>query len=395
MEKKQFPLAQIQKLLALQDVDGWLLYDFRCHNTIAIEFLNIDPELLLSRRFFYWIPKSGTPTKIVHKIESEALAHLPGEAISYESWQSLEDAVNLTLKGQKRICMEHSPKGALPVIAKLDAGTYEWLSDKGIAVVSSWPIVQHFIAHWTDTQAEDHRQASKLLIDAYRGTWELIKESFTEKRALSELDLQQHILDFFTKEQLRACHPPIVAMGCNSALPHYAPTKTAITPDSLLLIDLWAKKSTPFAPYADITQVAYLGKKPPAQMTEVYGLVLKAQDAAIDYLQKKVQSGQEVMGFELDDVCRSVIRQGGYADQFVHRTGHNIHTDLHGPGPNIDNFETHDTRPLMPRTCYSIEPGIYLPGLFGIRLECNIFIKEDNTVEVTGKSLPNLPCISN
>lgn len=393
MTKKNFPVQEIQKYITEQkNLDGWLIYDFRGHNTLGLELLGINEDTLLSRRFFYWIPKQGSPLKIVHQIESHTLKQLPGDQIVYESWQSLDLALKSTLRGRTRIAMEHSPKGDIPVLAKLDAGLYEWLQDKKIAVVSSWPIAKHFICRWDQKQYKAHKQAAKFLEGIFEMCWTLA----TSRRNLSEYALQEEIMTAFHEKGYITAHPPCVAVGPNSALPHYSPSKSSslkLKKDTLLLVDIWCKKDTPTAPYADFTQVAFLGKTAPQEMVRVYETVKRAQDAGIEYVQKNLLAGNEVLGCDVDDVCRACIRKAGYGKYFIHRTGHNINTMLHGQGPNLDNLETHDDRPLMPRTCYSVEPGIYLPKAFGIRLESNIFIHDDLKVEVTGRSPDTLPCL--
>jgi Xaa-Pro dipeptidase len=397
LKKKQFPLEAIQHFLALQnEVAGWLIYDFRGHNSIATEVLAIPEGELLSRRYFYWIPKRGTPLKIVHQIEADLLSHIPGDQITYESWKSLDLALSSSLKGQKKIAMEHSPKGAIPIISKLDSGMYEWLLEKNIAVSCSWPIAQHFVAKWTPMQFKQHVEASKILVGAYKSCWKKVREALQAKTKITEYELQQHILEIFAANNLKAEHPPIVAFSQNAANAHYNPTSknsAVIQEGAPLLIDLWAKKQVPYAPYADITQVAFVGKDPPKKMVEVYDALYKAQTAAIDFIKESAFAKQEIAGFQVDDVCRVRIQEAGFGAFFTHRTGHNIHTDLHGLGPNIDNYETHDTRILTPNTCYSIEPGIYIQNSFGMRLECNVFLSEDGLVEVTGKSSPQLPCL--
>lgn len=394
MSKKSLPVQEIQRYLAEQkNLDGWLIYDFRGHNTIGLELLGLHEEILLSRRFFYWIPKQGSPLKIVHQIESHTLKHLPGDQIVYESWQSLDLALKSTLRGRSRIAMEHSPFGAIPVLAKLDAGLYEWLQDKKIAVTSSWPIAKHFICRWDLKQFKEHKQSAKFLEKTFKSSF----EAALSRRTLTEYTLQEEISQAFIEHGFFSAHPPIIAVGANSALPHYAPTKkesAKIQKGNLLLIDIWCKKKSPTSPYADFTQVAFLGKKAPDEMNKVYDTVRAAQAAAIEYVQTNLKAGNEVRGSDVDDVCRTCVRKAGFGKYFVHRTGHNIHSELHGQGPNLDNLETHDDRPLMPKTCYSVEPGIYLPKAFGIRLESNIFIHEDLTVEVTGRVPNTLPCLN-
>lgn len=396
MEKKYMftlPIQEIQKHIANEKtLDGWLIYDFHAHNSLGLELLGIEANQLLTRRFFYWIPKQGSPLKIVNQIEAHIVKHLPGDQITYESWQSLEMALKSTLKGRKKIAMEHSPLGAIPILSKLDAGLYQWLQEKKIEVVSSWPLAKHFTCQWDKSQFQAHKEASKFLLQIFSESFEQAKK----KKSLTEYDLQQQILKKFAKNGFVTDHDPIVAIGSNSALAHYSPTEqqqAKIEKDSLLLLDMWCKKDSPKAPFADLTQVAFLGKTPPQKMLDIYAIVKAAQDAAIEYIQKTLKSGKEVLGADVDDVCRSIIQKAGFGKYFVHRTGHNIHTILHGLGPNLDNFETHDTRPLMANSCYSVEPGIYLPKAFGIRLECNIFIHDNLKVEVTGRSPDKLLCL--
>lgn len=397
MEKPKFPLQEIQKKInAQKQLGGWLIYDFRGQNPLGLELLGIDSKTLLSRRFFYWIPKQGSPLKIVHHIEAETLKHLPGDQIAYESWQSLELALKSTLRGQKCIAMEHSPMGQIPVLSKLDAGFYEWLQDKKIEVVSSWDLAKNFICTWDASQLKAHKEAAKFLLKVFEECYCLVHASISSRKKVTEYSLQQEILNLFAKHKLITDHAPIVACGPNSALPHYCPSvdkAQPITKEKPLLIDIWCKKNKAHATFADFTRTVYVGKIPPQEIIDAYDAVKRAQDAAIEHIQKSLKQGKEVLGCEVDDVCRKALQKHGFAKYFVHRTGHNIHTVLHGPGPNLDNFETQDSRNLIPRTCYSIEPGIYIPKAFGIRLECNIFIHDDLTVEVTGQCPDKIPCL--
>ncbi|MCE5293780.1 MAG: M24 family metallopeptidase [Chlamydiales bacterium] len=390
-------IQEIQKYILEQPgLDGWLIYDFHGKNALGLELLGIDANQLLSRRFYYWIPKSGTPIKIVHHIEAQTLNHLPGDQIAYESWQSLDSALTSTLKGQKRIAMEHSPMGAIPVLSTLDAGLYEWLHKKKIEVVNSWILAKNFICRWTPAQLKAHKDAAKFLMNTFETSFERVQNALASRKKITEYSLQQDILQSYEDNGFMTEHAPVVAVGPNSVLSHYSPTKeidTRITKDSLLLIDIWCKKNKEHAPYADFTQVAFYGKTPSSEMIKVYNTVKAAQTAGIEFVKKSLKQGKDVFGCDVDDVCRKIIQKQGYGQYFVHRTGHNIHTMLHGLGPNLDNYETHDSRPLMPRTCYSVEPGIYIPKAFGVRLECNIFIHDNLSVEVTGQSPETLPCL--
>ncbi len=398
MEKIKFtlPLQEIQKYIAEQkQLDGWLLYDFHGRNSLALDLLGINKDQLLSRRFYYWIPKEGSPLKIVHHIEAHTLHHLPGDQIAYESWQSLDLALKSTLRGCKKIAMEHSPMGELPMLSTLDSGLYQWLMDKKIEITSSWDIAKHYVARLNEEQEKAHKEAVQYLLQIFENSFIKVQKALSSRKKITEYSLQQNILKDFSAHSFVTEHAPVVAVGPNSALPHYSPTEEMdmrIFKDSLLLIDIWCKKNTPQSPFADLTRVAYFGKTPPQEMLRVYKAIKAAEDAAINFIDKTLKKGTPVLGCDVDDVCRAVIQKLGFGKYFVHRTGHNIHTMLHGMGPNLDNYETHDTRPLMPRTCYSIEPGIYIPKAFGMRLECNIIIHDNLSVEVTGRSPDELPC---
>jgi Xaa-Pro aminopeptidase len=361
-------------------IDGWLLFDFRGSNPIALRRMGLSPDTHLTRRLFYWIPTTGTSTKLVHKIEAHHLDHLPGETLTYATWQELDAHLATLLSGAKTIAMEVDPD--IPYISKVDAGTYLRIRRLGVDIVSSASLIQNPL---TESQLDTHRQAAHHLVETVHRAHLFIRDTLQSGNTLTELDVQEFLLAEFAALDLITDHPPICATGPNSADPHHSPDSSLIEPGHLVLIDLWGKLNQPDAIFADFTHVAVADKTATSLQQEIFTLVAQARDAALARLQKPAQ------GFELDRAARDVIEKAGYGEFFIHRTGHNISTDLHGPGTHLDDYETHDSRPLQPNTCFSIEPGIYLPGQFGIRLECNVLLTPD--LEVTGAPQKNLPTL--
>lgn len=379
-------IQEIQKQLQFYKIDGWLLYDLHGSNPLALSVMQIPPDVLMTRRCFYFIPAKGNPQKIVHKIESHNLDHLPGEKKSYFSWKELHHLLGETLHGVNRVAMEYSPNQAIPTVSVIDGGLIDLIRSYGAKVVSSAPFLQAFTCLWSDEQYHLHKEASAVLENAVSGAWDLIKNHLAQERPINEYQVQQFILERFEKEGCVTEGEPICGVNGNAADPHYIPTKEKNRPikkGDLILIDLWCKKDLSHAVFADITRMGVAADKPTPKQQEVFSLVRKAQKAGTDLIIKRYSEGREIQGGEVDEVVRRVINEGGYGDYFTHRTGHNIHTVNHGPGANLDSIETDDHRPLIPRTCFSIEPGIYLPGEFGVRLEYDVYIHKDGKVEVT------------
>lgn len=379
-------IQEIQKQLQFYKIDGWLLYDLHGSNPLALSVMQIPPEVLMTRRCFYFIPAEGVPQKIVHKIEAHNLDHLPGEKKLYFTWKELHHLLNKTLQGVNAVAMEYSPNQAIPTVSVIDGGLIDLVRSFGAKVVSSSPFLQAFTCLWTDEQYHLHKEASAVLEGAVRGAWDLIRSHLAQEKPINEYQVQQFILEQFEKEGCVTEGDPICGVNANAADPHYIPTKQKNSPiknGDLVLIDLWCKKNLPHAVFADITRMGVVAEKPTPRQQEIFSLVRKAQKAGADLVIKRYSEGREIQGGEVDEVVRRVIDDGGYGDYFTHRTGHNIHTVNHGPGANLDCIETNDHRPLIPRTCFSIEPGIYLPGEFGVRLENDIYIHENRKVEVT------------
>jgi Xaa-Pro aminopeptidase len=367
-------LPAVQAALAEVGVDGWLLYDFRGTNPISQALLRA--EGLASRRMFAWVPRAGTPVAITHAIEPGPWAHWPAawDRRIYSSWRSLESELERLVRG-KRAAMEYSPGDAVPVVDRVPAGVLEMVRAAGATVVTSADLVTRFFAVWTVAQLESHRRAAEIIA-------RIAKEAFTRAGAgarggtpLMEHDLMLWIQREFAANGLSTDHGPNVSASENAARPHYEPspeTPRALRAGDSILIDLWAVE--PGGIYADQTWMASIGAPSP-KLLEVWNLVRDARDAAITLLRDRIASGKPVRGAEADDAARGVIDRAGYASAFTHRTGHSIDARaLHGSGPNLDNLETREERLLIPGVGFSVEPGVYLAGEFGVRSEVNAYI---------------------
>ncbi|CAI4030003.1 Aminopeptidase YpdF (MP-, MA-, MS-, AP-, NP-specific) [Nitrospira tepida] len=363
----------------VEGVDGWLFYDFRHSDPIAYRILLLDPTQHVTRRWYYWVPAHGRPVKLSHRIEPHVLDALPGETLTYVSWQEQQDRLRIMLPHGARVAMQYSPMNAIPYVSRVDAGTVELIRSFGVEPVTSADLVQQFEAVWTTEQLASHRAAAEVLRRVVDETFREVAEAITAGRSLTEYRLQQFMLGRFQAHGVATSSPPIVAVNAHSADPHYGPAAESSAPISrgdLLLIDLWAKQPAAGAVYADITWTGFVGPSVPARQQEVFQIVRRARDAAFEFVRKRIQSGDCPCGWEVDEVCRLVIEKAGYGERFVHRTGHSIGEEVHGNGANIDNLETRDLRRLLPHTCFSIEPGIYLPGDFGIRSELDVYLDD-------------------
>ncbi|MES2200596.1 MAG: M24 family metallopeptidase [Chlamydiota bacterium] len=384
MEQK---IHKAQELLLKEKVDGWLLYDFQKKNPLAIDFLEIAEEVHLTRRLFYWIPASGDPVKIVHATETHVVDHLPGMLKVYFQWQTLEEILQEILKGKSSIAMEYSPRNAIPSISYVDAGTLDVIREIVPKVVSSHSFLQPFLCCLTDRQRNQHLEAARILDATASVAWSFLSSRLKKGTLVTEYDVQQCMVAEIERQGCELEGLPICAVNANSSNPHYSPTRECNAPiqkGDFVLIDLWCKKKEPGAVFADISRVAVADVKPNERQEEIFSVVYKAQKRATDVLRGRCVRKEIVKGFELDRAAREVIEEAGFGSYFIHRTGHNIYTKDHGPGTHLDSIETFDDRPLLPRTCFSIEPGIYLPKEFGVRLEYDVYITEDFQVEVSG-----------
>lgn len=377
-------IAIVQKVLQQENWDGWLIYDFRRSNPHGCRFLEIDSNELLTRRFFVWIGKDGKVSKIIHRIENP-LKHISGEEAVYSSWEELQKHLGNVVKG--RVAMEYSPDAAIPEISRVDGGTIDLIRKYGVEVVSSGDLLQEFAGVWDKAKLESHYYAVKVLEKTFDQCWDFIRSHLAQGRLITEYDVQQFAIEQYAKAQCITDCPPICAVNQNSANPHYVPQKNSalvISRGDLIMLDLGCKQSKDHSVYADLTKMAVANDKPKEKQQEVFSVVKHARDAALKFIEEKFSQGETLRGFEVDDCCRDVIRKAGYSQFFTHRTGHSIDEMEHGPGTHIDNLETHDWRKLKPNSCFSIEPGIYLPGDFGIRLECDVILHDSGNVEVTG-----------
>jgi Xaa-Pro aminopeptidase len=379
-------IETIQASIRDHGLDGWLLYDFRGQNGLAKQVAGIPNDKFLSRRWFYYIPADGEPRKLVHRIEPAALDHLPGRAIPYSRWLELEAGLGSFLSGGSRVAMEYVPRNANPYVSRVDGGTIELVRSFGVEVVSSGDLVQQFNAVWDDEQWQMHLDASRLTREAFDVAFGFIGDQIRARGRVHELDVQKQILSHFGRHGLKCNHPPIVGVGPHSGDPHYEPRPGddgLIGRDQFVLIDLWAKFDRPRAVYSDLTRVAYTGSEIPARYVEIFNIVAAARDAGIRCVEQAFADARPLQGWQVDDATRSIIERAGYGAWFTHRTGHSIGEETHGNGANMDNFETREERRVLPGTCFSIEPGIYLPE-FGVRSEVNVYVDAQNRVHVTG-----------
>lgn len=380
-------VARIQEALFEQQLDGWLLYDFRGSNAIARSVIGFDASQIGTRRWFYLIPRTGEPVAILHVIEPHATKGAPGKLVLYRSWKELEALLAAHLRGMQRVAMEYSPGAAIPYVARVDAGTLEMVRAAGPEVVSSADLVQLFEAVWTPDQKALHDQAARGCVAAKDAAFALIRERLASGQPVKESEVQALIARRFTEQGLYTHHPCIVAVNDHASDPHFettaGPNDRAIEKGDLVLIDFWAKvENDPRAVYYDATWMGYCGQDVPAKMREVWEAVKGARDVAIAFVKESVAAGRTIRGAEVDDVSRGFIEERGYGQYFLHRTGHSIGYEVHGNGVNIDNLETRDQRKIIPGVCFSIEPGIYLSE-FGVRSEIDMFVGE-KSAEVTG-----------
>lgn len=378
-------IAQLQAALIESNIDGWLLYDFRRSNTIAYDVLGLPSDVMATRRWFCFVPARGTPVKLTHAIEHWMLDAVDGTKRIYSSWVSLQALLVETLRGVHRIAMEYSPYAAIPTVSCVDGGTLELVRSCGPEIVSSADLVQRFQAVWSDEQIADNLVAARamraLVDDAFRA----IGDALRSGTPINEFDVQQLLVRGYAAHRLTAEHPPICAVNANAAQPHYAPTAAVHAPiakGDIVLIDWWAKPDKPTGTYVDLTWMGVADSAPSPEFVRVFNIVRDARDAGLNLVRERFAAKQPVRGFEVDNATRAVISSAGFGDQFIHRTGHSIFTEDHGRGANMDDFETHDDRLILPRTSFSIEPGIYLEGKFGVRSEIDVLIMPDGRVVV-------------
>ena len=378
-------LKAIQAALGEAKLDGWLFYDHHRRDPIAYRVLKINP-VMCTRRWYYLIPTEGEPVKLVHRIEAHNLAGLPGSEERYSSWREQREGISRMLGGKQRIAMQYSALNNIPYVGLVDAGTVELVKECGVEVVSSADLVQQFEACWSEEQWQSHRAAGRVVHEAIHAAFAMIRDAIRAGKTIGEYDVQQEIVRRFEANGLMADEAPNVSVNAHTADPHYSPSPENSQPiraGDLVLLDVWVKQNQPGAVYFDITWMGYVGETVPPRYAKIFEVVREARDAAIRLVQEAARAGRPLRGYEVDDAAREVITRRGFGACFVHRTGHSIGEEVHGNGANMDDFETHDERRVIPRTCFSIEPGVYLHD-FGVRSEVNVFV-EERDARVTGE----------
>ncbi len=381
-------VKSIQQALQEEKLDGWLLYNFRGSNVFATRLMALPTHIMCTRRYFYFVPTKGEPRKLVHRIEEWNLDSAPGTKTVYLSWTSLDGGLRKILKGSRKVAMEYSPRCAIPYVSTVDGGTVELVKKAGAKVVSSANLVQYFEARWDEEQAGDNMETAKHLRQIVDEVFKFIRQRISSGQGTHEYDVQQFMLSEFKRRGILTQEPPNCSVNANSANPHYEPTKdihAALNKGDFVLIDLWAKKDKQRSVYADITWTCFIGETVPSEYENVFRVVRGGRDAALGFVRESFAKKKEIMGWQVDDAARKFIKKGGFVEYFVHRTGHSIGEEIHGNGANMDNLETKDERKVIPQTSFSIEPGVYLPGKFGVRSEIDVFITKDRKVVVTGE----------
>jgi len=382
-------LQAMQTVLREEGIDGWLFFDFRRSNPLAHRVLGLPERAFFSRRWFYYVPAQGEPTKLVSAVESHVLGALPGRTVVFRTWEGLHAALGELVGDARRVAMEYVPENAIPYCSYVDAGTVELVRRLGPEVVSSADFAQRFEAVLSPAQLESHRAAGRALLRARDGVVAWIRERAQADAAFTEFDVVREFARRMAAEGLRTGDDfvPHAAVNGNAGNPHYAATAEQSAPvrrGDLLLLDFWAPLEGEGNIVADYTWMYVVGERVPERVAQLFEVIREARDTGIAMLRERFQSGTPVRGYEVDDAVRAVVARAGYGEAFVHRTGHNITTATHGNGAHLDNLETHDTRPVLANTCTSVEPGIYLPdeGL-GLRTEVDVLLLPGG-IEVTG-----------
>ncbi len=379
-------LQAIQKELRKANLDGWLFYDFHNRDHLAYKILGLENKHT-TRRWFYFIPAKGEPKKLVSAVESTKLDSLPGNKFVYLPYEEQHKLLKKILGSSKKIAMQYSPKNNIPYVSLVDAGTIELIKSFGVKVISSADLISIFEALIDERGYQLHKEAQKDIDEIRKLAFQKIRDAINSGQRLTEYELQQFIMERFREKNLYTSAEPIVGINDHPADPHFEPKPDGyfFKEGDTVLIDLWAKKNVEGGIYYDITWVGFVGQNPPEKYLQIFEVAKNARNTAIKFIQESLSKKRKIYGWQVDDVCRNVVKKAGFGKYFIHRTGHSIGEETHGNGPNIDNLETKDERELMPGCLFSIEPGIYLPGEMAVRTEVNVFIHKDYTAEVTGE----------
>jgi Xaa-Pro aminopeptidase len=380
-------IGAVQTALREDGLDGWLLYDFHGSNPIARSLAGVNGGKMTTRRWYYFVPASGSPRALVHAIERHTLDNLPGETHIYAGREALGRGLDALMQGVKRVAMEYSPENAIPYVGRVDAGTVETIRRRGVEVVSSGDLVQRFVAHWSDQALAIHLEASAALYRVKNRAFEAIAARLRRGEPTTEHDVQQLMVRWFLEEGLITDAPPLVASMENAGNPHYVPPTTgsrSISSNELVLLDLWGKRDQAGAVYADITWVGFTGARVPDEFAAAFAAVAAARDSAVALVQRAALEHTDLRGWQVDRAARTVLGERGFGAHVLHRTGHNLGTEVHGNGVHMDDYETHDDRRVLPGTGFTIEPGLYFDH-FGVRTEVNVFVGA-NEARVSGPS---------
>ncbi len=381
-------IGKIQEELRNEGLDGWLFYDFHNRDPIAIRILGIDSKRFTSRRWYYFVPSDGTPKKLVHRIESWKLDNLPGEKFVYLPWQEQHNLLRTILGNSKKVAMQYSPFNSIPYVSTVDGGTIELIRSFGIEVVSSSNLVSLFESHLSDEEIQSHSRAGYLVHKIKDKAFSEIAHRIKAGNNPTEFEIHKFMLNLFKEYNLTTNDGPIVAVNEHAADPHFEPTESntsIIKEGDLVLIDLWAKVNEEHSIYYDITWMGFVGYEIPEKISTVFNVVAEARDSALHLIHQRFTNNLPVYGFEVDNAARKVIAEAGYSNYFTHRTGHNIGEEVHGNGTHIDNLETRDERRIIPGSCFSIEPGIYIAEeKIGFRSEIDVVITNSSEVVIYG-----------
>jgi Xaa-Pro dipeptidase len=378
---QNFDFAALRELLGKLGADGWLLYDFRGINPAASRVLGI--RGMGTRRFFVLLPRDGKPVAVAHRIELGSFDGFPGEVRPYAAWPELHSQLRPLVAG-KTVAMEVSPSDAVPYLDRVPHGVVQLIEGFGARVVSSGTLITRFAARWSASELAGHRRAAEAIAAIAQEALRWAGSELARGAEVRETTVQSRVMEAFARAGVVTDHPPIVGFQANAANPHYEPKPGAdrrLAAGDVLLLDLWAGPALGTV-FADQTWMGFAGREPSTEVRGAWDVVRGARDAAVALLRDRWKKHEPVTGAALDDAARGVIRAAGFGEYFVHRTGHSIDRDLHGSGPHLDNFETADERTLIPGVGFSVEPGVYLTGRFGIRSEINVYLGESGP-EVT------------
>jgi Xaa-Pro dipeptidase len=371
-------LDAIQAAIRDAGFDGWLFYDHHHRDPLAAHILGLDEKAHITRRWYYYIPATGEPRKLVHRIEQFRLDTLPGVKGLYSSWQELAAGIEAMLFDAQRIAMQYSPNNAIMYVSMVDAGTVEFLRSLGKQIVSSADLITQFEAVLTEEQIQSHSVAQvaidRILAEGWQEIGRRVRPPNGGEGSVTEFDIVQWLSEAMRRENLVWENGPNVSANANSSDSHYEPTAAHASPiknGDFILIDIWGRIDKPASIFYDITWTGVVGREPSEREQLVFETVRNARDASIAAIEQAFATGRAIFGYEGDDAARAAIKAAGFGEYFTHRTGHNIAHEIHGPGAHLDNLETHDERRILPNTCFSVEPGIYLPE-FGIRSEIDM-----------------------